>query len=201
MFGDPVENRKGWRIFKLNEFICHLTSGGLGWSKYYSATGARFIRSFDVQMNALSDNDTKYVNPPNNKETERTRIKHMDILLTITGSRIGRVVVMPNNIEEAYVSQHVAIIRVKNINQLYLSYYLSIPEGGQRIIQRQQYGQTKPGLSLEQLKNFSILYPPIKLQNKFASIVEQVEQTKQKMHASLDEMDNHFNALMQRYFG
>ena len=31
-------------------------------------------------------------------------------------------------------------------------------------------------------------------------LVDQVEQTKQKMRDSLDEMDNHFNALMQRYF-
>ena len=37
--------------------------------------------------------------------------------------------------------------------------------------------------------------------NKFVEIFEQVEKTKQKMRASLDEMDNHFNALMQRYFG
>jgi len=39
------------------------------------------------------------------------------------------------------------------------------------------------------------------LQDKFVNIYEQVEQTKQKMRESLDEMDNHFNALMQRCFG
>jgi len=51
------------------------------------------------------------------------------------------------------------------------------------------------------VNNFELFLPPINLQNKFASIVEQVEQVKQKMLASLEEMDNHFNALMQRYFG
>ncbi len=56
-------------------------------------------------------------------------------------------------------------------------------------------------ISKEKFISESLILPPKKLQNKFASIVEQVEQTKQKMCTLLDEMDNHFNALMQRYFG
>lgn len=39
-----------------------------------------------------------------------------------------------------------------------------------------------------------------KAKSDVMKIVEQVEQTKQMMRASLDEMDNYFNALMQRYF-
>ncbi len=60
---------------------------------------------------------------------------------------------------------------------------------------------TVPYMNKTICNSVPVLLPPIGLQNKFASIVEQVEQTKQKMRASLDEMDNHFNALMQRYFG
>ncbi|MGR3179983.1 MAG: hypothetical protein ACUZ8E_18235 [Candidatus Anammoxibacter sp.] len=39
------------------------------------------------------------------------------------------------------------------------------------------------------------------IKNEFTLIVEQDKQTKQKMYAPLDEMDNYFNAIMQRYFG
>ena len=56
-------------------------------------------------------------------------------------------------------------------------------------------------LTGEKLKSMKIPVPPIELQNKFTSSAEQVEHTKQKMRASLDEMDNLFNALMQKYFG
>jgi hypothetical protein len=51
------------------------------------------------------------------------------------------------------------------------------------------------------MREFKIITPPVQLQNRFVSIVEHTEQIKQEMHASLDEMDNHFNALMQGYFG
>jgi len=51
------------------------------------------------------------------------------------------------------------------------------------------------------MKKFNIYVPPIKLQNKFVSIVNQTEKLKQNMQESLNQMDNYFNALMQRYFG
>ncbi|MBL7147757.1 MAG: restriction endonuclease subunit S [Nanoarchaeota archaeon] len=45
-----------------------------------------------------------------------------------------------------------------------------------------------------------IPHPPIKLQNKFASIVEQVEKMKEKQKHSKEHIDNLFNALMQKAF-
>lgn len=111
MFGDPVRNEKNHKISPLAPYITHLTSGGRGWAKYYAPSGKRFIRSLDVQMNAIGSDDVVYVTPPNNKETERTRVLPGDVLLTITGSKIGRVCFVPQDFEEAYISQHVAIIR------------------------------------------------------------------------------------------
>ena len=55
-------------------------------------------------------------------------------------------------------------------------------------------------ISKDKFISEQLILPPITMQNKFASIIEQVEQTKQKMCTSLDEMDNHFNSLMQRCF-
>ena len=43
MFGDPVENEKKWKMGKLSDFTRHLTSGGRGWSKYYSTVNQHVI--------------------------------------------------------------------------------------------------------------------------------------------------------------
>ncbi|WP_390883657.1 restriction endonuclease subunit S [Kovacikia minuta] len=102
MFGDPVRNPKNHKISILAPYITHLTSGGRGWAKYYAPSGKRFIRSLDVQMNNIGSDDVVYVDPPDNKEAERTRVKPDDVLLTITGSKIGRVCYVPKNFEEAY---------------------------------------------------------------------------------------------------
>ena len=70
----------------------------------------------------------------------------------------------------------------------------------QNILEEKAPESAQNNINLGILRNLEIPVPFIELQNKFVEIIEQVEQTKQKMRASLDEMDNHFNALMQRYF-
>jgi hypothetical protein len=70
MFGDSVVGQKGYKFALLDTFITHLTSGGRGWAKYYAETGKRFIRSLDVQMNKIGNEDIVFVRPPKNQETE-----------------------------------------------------------------------------------------------------------------------------------
>ncbi len=200
MFGDPVRNERGHKLSTLGPFITHLTSGGRGWAKYYSRSGKRFIRSLDVQMNRIGSDDIAYVDPPGNKETERTKVQPGDVLLTITGSKIGRVCYVPIGFEEAYVSQHVAIIRTRGINPIYLSYYMSMPSCGQRTISKQQYGQAKPGLNLTQIRNFEILVPDPGLQDHFVNIVERIEGIKARYQQSVIDLENLYGSLSQKAF-
>ncbi len=51
------------------------------------------------------------------------------------------------------------------------------------------------------LKNFKVILPPLELQNKFASFVEEVEKNKEKVNNSLNKLETLKNALMQKYFG
>ena len=89
--------------------------------------GARFIRSLDVRMNSISDEDAVFVKPPNGAEADRTRVNPDDVLLTITGSRIGRVAPVPERLKGAFISQHVAILRLKpGILPEFLSMFLSL---------------------------------------------------------------------------
>lgn len=201
MFGDPVANPKGWEIIELGEELAFLTSGSRGWAKYYSDQGERFIRSLDVKMNHIADDDAVFVNAPSNAESKRTRVKDGDVLLTITGSRIGRVASVPKEFGTAYISQHVAILRLKEqLSPQYLSFFLSLPKGGQHQIERMQYGQTKPGLNLSQINNFQILLPPIERQNAFNNFWAHHKETINKQLTSLRETDNLFNSLLQRAF-
>lgn len=200
MFGDPVKNEKRHKISTLTPYITHLTSGGRGWAEYYSSSGKRFIRSLDVQMNSIGSDDVAYVTPPNNKEAERTRVMPGDVLLTITGSKIGRVCCVPEDFEEGYISQHVAIIRTQGINPIYLSFYLSMPACGQRAIAKQQYGQAKPGLNLTQIQNFEIIDPDRNLQNQFAAIFEKIKGIKSRYQQSLADLEALYGALSQKAF-
>jgi len=156
-------------LLPLGESLTFVTSGGRGWAKYYSDEGARFIQSLDVQMGSISARDPVFVVPPDNAEARRTRTIVGDVLLTITGSRIGRVAALPASLAGSFVSQHVAILRPnpQEILPEFLAAMLALPSLGQRLIAGAQYGQTKPGLNFEQIRGFSLPRPPLPEQRRF----------------------------------
>jgi type I restriction enzyme S subunit len=190
------------RTVCLGDVLSFVTSGSRGWAEFYSATGSRFIRSLDVQMNRISDDDAVYVKAPDTAEARRTRVEVGDVLLTITGSRIGRVAPVSNACAGAYISQHVAILRPipTKIVPVFLSFFLSLDAGGQQQIARVQYGQTKPGLNFEQIKRFRISLPSLALQNEFARRLAVLERLKLKQQQSLTGLNALFASVQHRAF-
>ena len=202
MFGDPVRNEKGWEVVELGDHLTFLTSGSRGWAKYYSPSGSRFVRSLDVQMNRISDTDAVFVRPPSGAEAERTRVLTGDVLLTITGSRIGRVAPVERLQGNAHVSQHVAILRLANtICPHYLSMFLSQARGGQHQIRQAQYGQTKPGLSLNHIRSFQVPLPPLDAQRGFLRIVNTVRRMEGCYMESSGRSRTSSTRLRSRRFG
>jgi type I restriction enzyme, S subunit len=201
MFGDPATNPKGWARTPLGDQITFMTSGSRGWAAHYANQGTRFVRSLDVQMNRIGEDDPAFVNPPNSSESERTRVQDGDVLLTITGSKVGRATFVPEGFGPAYVSQHVAILRLDGrIRPRFLSMFLADELGGQRLIKAAQYGQTKPGLNLEQIRAFSIPCPPLRLQDRFVALWRQWDRIQVQRSNSVAAARNLFESLVQHAF-
>lgn len=153
-------------------------------------------------MNEIDDREPVFVVPPENAEARRTATRRGDVLLTITGSRIGRVAPVPEDLAGAYISQHVAILRPVQQRLLpqFLSYYLSLSAGGQRQIAGAQYDQTKPGLNFHQIRKFTVPLPPLPLQKEFARRVEAIERLKDSHRVHLAELNALFGSLQSRAF-
>lgn len=200
MFGDPVTNPKGWEVVKLENLLDFMTSGSRGWAKYYTEKGKIFLRIQNVKNGQLILEDVAFVDPPNNAEGMRTRVKEGDVLVSITAD-LGRTALIPKNMEEAYINQHLVILRLKQdrLSPTYLSSFIS-SEGGQRQFSKLDREGVKSGLNFSDLKGLSIVFPPMKEQRKYEKIYTiQLNQLSNQKRAS-EESENLFNSLLQRAF-
>lgn len=189
-------------LLPLGESLIFVTSGGRGWAKHYSDEGDRFIQSLDVQMGSISARDPVFVVPPDNAEARRTRTAVGDVLLTITGSRIGRVAALPAALAGSFVSQHVAILRPDPQVMLpeFLAAMLALPSLGQHLIAGAQYGQTKPGLNFEQIRGFSLPRPPLPEQRRFVDHLHRIASQRVAMTQAETSIAELFASLQSRAF-
>lgn len=188
------------KLRKLGESLEFITTGGRSWSKYYQEKGARFIRSLDVQMNSISEEAPVFVSAPDNAEAKRTRTKPGDVLLTVTGSRIGRVSALPDELRGSYISQHVAILRPKpRLHPKFLSYFLSSSRG-QRQIAKWQYGQTKPGLNFAQIGGFEIPDIGVEHQSLVEGMLKNFETAVSVQRSQQIKFEMLFSSLQHRAF-
>jgi type I restriction enzyme S subunit len=200
VFGDPATNPKGWPVISLGALTDFVTSGSRGWAKYYAHSGARFIRVQDLNGHRLNSTDPAFVRPPESSETARTRIRANDLLLTITGV-VGLVAAVPAGFGEGFVSQHVAIARLKaTVDPVFVATFLSLPSGGQRQMAELQYGQTKPGLNLDQIRAVRMYSPPLSLQRAFAARVAEIRAMEERQAESRRRLDDLFQSLLHRAF-
>ncbi len=131
-----------------------VTSGSRGWAKYYSDKGARFIRITDLTRDkiVLKNDSIQYVNLPENAEGKRSRLFPNDVLVSITAD-LGSIALIPEDISEAYINQHIAMIRFNNQEQgEFMAWYLK-SDYGQKDLLKNKRGGGKLGLGLDDIRN------------------------------------------------
>jgi type I restriction enzyme S subunit len=166
-----------WAIVELGNLSEFITSGSRGWARYYSDRGALFVRSQNVRAGQLDLTDSQFVNPPQGSEGSRTRVKHSDLLITITGNSVGNVALVEQELGEAYISQHVGLVRLREPSRgHYVCRFLSPGSPGNGQISASQSGQSKPGLTLKNLQDFWIALPPIPEQRAIAGALSDVDE-------------------------
>jgi len=205
MFGDPMENEKAWKIVKVGDVIIDGPQNGLYKPSSFYGNGVPILR-IDCFYDGVVTDITKLKRVVvTDDELRRFQIQEDDIVINRVNSRshLGKCALIPSISEKTVFESNMMRLTVNKtkVLPLFLSKFLTTPFVKKQILNSAKDAVNQSSINQNDVNNFELFLPPINLQYKFASIVEQVENTKQKMRDSLDEMDNHFNALMQRYFG
>ena len=203
MFGEPVNNSKGYPIHQLSDHILFLTSGSRGWAQYYTDKGEWFITIKNVKDCRISVDDVQCINPPKNAEAERTRLREGDLLISITAD-LGRTGVVTKEIAEhgAYNNQHLTCIRLDRLvlDPLYVAFFME-SEAGKRQFEAKNMSAVKAGLNFDSIRSLKLIVPPLALQKEFSAFVAEVDKSKLAVKQSLEKLETLKKSLMQQYFG
>ena len=164
-----------WKALQVRRVVSFVTSGSRGWANYYSDSGLIFLQSGNLgRAMSLNLSYIQYVKPPGGAEGERTRVQTNDVLVCITGALTGNVALVDQQLSAAaFVNQHVALVRPKQdmIQPRFLAYVLH-SEVGRTQFKTNEYGGTKQGLGLGDVKDVFLVVPSLEEQRMICAYLD-----------------------------
>ncbi|AXI45850.1 hypothetical protein C1J03_07270 [Sulfitobacter sp. SK012] len=175
----------GWvwaRLGDLSEFV---TSGSRDWAKHYANEGAIFVRMGNLSKNhyQLRLDHIQRVNAPAGGEGSRTSLEGGDVLISITGD-VGMLGLIPDDFGEAYINQHIAMVRpMSGMKGRYL------PELFRSPFAQDQFNAPQRGIKnsfrLTDVTQFVVPLPPLAEQHRIVAKVDALMAVCDQLEASL----------------
>jgi type I restriction enzyme S subunit len=205
---DLPELPSGWCWATLDQLMYFMTSGSRGWAKYYAESGALFVRvgNFNRLSIALDLQNSTFVDAPQGAEADRTRLQLNDLLITMTAD-VGMIGIVDERTlqwGEAYINQHVGLVRLVFAELLQFVAWALASESVQVQFLKKQYGATKLGLGFEEVKSIHIPLPPLAEQRRIVAEVERrlsvVQELEGTLAANLARAERLRQAILKRAF-
>jgi len=197
MFGDPVENEKGWEVKKLKEIATEKLSYGSGASAVPFNTSVRYIRITDI--NEYGELKDEKVSP--NIFEEKYLLAEGDILFARSGATVGKTYLHKRNKIPCIYAGY--LIRLRPNEKLVLpnyvyyytksNYYKSFICANQRVV-------AQPNINAKQYGDLELPLPPLPLQHLFAQRIEQIEHQKAEVQKAITDLETLLASRMQYWF-
>lgn len=202
MFGDPVENEKGWEVEKLSN-KAEISSSKRIFASEYTPNGIPFYRGKEITEKSKGNSISVelYISQERYEEIKSTYgVPNMgDILVTAVGT-IGNIWVVDSNDPFYFKDGNVLWLKIKdNTNPIYFKFILAILIDEYK--EMMANGCAYSALTIANLKDMPTCVTPLSLQHSFASKVEAIEKQKELIKQSIAETELLFNSRMQYYFG
>lgn len=165
---------KEWKVLKIRDARKSITSGSRWWARNYADEGALFLRIGNLTREHINlrFDSIQRVRVPNDAESKRTAVAAGDVLISVTAD-LGIIGVIPENFEEAYVNQHIALVKVDTeiTNSRWLGHFMASRLGWQQF-QTLNDGGAKAGLNLPTVDSLSFANPLKEERNRIVKIID-----------------------------
>lgn len=201
MFGDPVENEKGWEVKKLGE-IGELKNG-LNFSKDENGHSIKFLGVSDFQnKKSIASDQLAYISL-SERVQEDYLLKTGDIVFVRSNGKkelIGRSVKMYITEPTTYSGFCIRCrITDEKVDKDYIAILLKTPIIRQ-FMTNSGRGCNISNLNQKVLNSIPTILPPLPLQRLFAQRIEQIEREKSEVQKSIQDLETLLASRMQYWF-
>ena len=198
VIGDKVDSNKK----KIGDIASVTKLAGFEFTEYiqYKEQGdIIMLRGLNCKKGHLVLDDIKWIDKETSDLLPRSKLYYGDILMTYAGT-IGDVAMVDAD-DKYHLAPNVAKITLNDktaCNPVFLMHLFMYTND---YIMTFASVVAQASINMEKIRNFEYYFPPVELQNQFASFVEQTDKSKLAIQQSLDKLETLKKALMQKYFG
>lgn len=198
MFGDPIENEKGWEKSSFGREF-KISSGGTPDTRnqnYWNNGNISWIGSNLCHNSILYKNDGKYITEEGLLNSSAKIYNSGYVLVALVGATIGKAAMLKFS---TTTNQNIAGIDV-NSNPKYTSEFIFFTLKSLYPLFLQLGGDKFKMANLSFVRALPLISPPLSFQQQFASKIEAIEKQKELIKKSIKETEDLFNSRMDYYF-
>lgn len=199
MFGNPVDNERGWEVKKLGEISVigtGATPSRVNEGLYYDGD-IPWVKTTEVQ-NCEITNTEESITQQAIEETNCKVYPSGTLLMAMYGQGKTRGQIAKLRIDAATNQACAAIMLNKEVSDMDFIYELLLIN--YENIRAMAQGGNQANLNLKLVSSIPIILPPLPLQQFFAQKIESIEKQKELIKQSIAEVETLFNSRMDYYF-
>lgn len=201
MFGDPIQNERGWEKCTINSCCDSIIRGPFGSAlkkEFFIEKNQNAYKVYE-QKHAIQKNaniGTYYINAERFSMLSRFEVKIGDIIMSCSGT-IGEFFEIPHGAEKGVMNQ--ALLKFTLGHIIDKVYFLNVMRWVKDSFEKKGSGLQNIG-SVGTIKETTISLPPLSLQQAFAAKIEAIEKQKELVKRSIVETEMLLASRMQHYF-
>ena len=195
MFGDPIENPKGWETRPLNEVAPQRPYEGT----VPDVNGKYWLLNLDKVVSQSGDVLEKEMVDLNEIGNSVVAFDSTNVLYSKLRPYLNKVVI-PNDF--GYATSELVPLKPNRecLDRVFLTFLLR-SKSFVNLISVRVAGAKMPRVSMDFLRNFEVILPPLDFQQTFADKIASIEKQKAALTQSIAETQKLLDYTMDKYFG
>ena len=201
MFGDPVENEKGWEVKKIGDLAIVKTGpfGSMLHKEDYITDGIPLVNPVHMKDFKIVPDKEFTISKEKACDLENYMLQNNDVVFARRGD-IGRCAIVSKT-EHGYLcgTGSLFVRFTEDIESVFIMYIVRSESFSKHLVSKAK-GATMLNINSNTIADLEILLPPLPLQHLFAQRIEQIEHQKSEVAKAITDLETLLASRMQYWF-